>query len=91
MATASPRTTELAALGAAIRQFRKAKRLSQERLALEIGVSRNQIGRVERAEQSPTFDRLVLIARGLETPLTDLMQRYEEGLKETSAASRSSD
>jgi transcriptional regulator with XRE-family HTH domain len=90
VAAASPRTAELAALGAAIRQFRKAKRLSQERLALDIGVSRNQIGRVERAEQSPTFDRLVLIARGLELPLTDLMQRYEDGLQAAAAATRPS-
>lgn len=73
-----PRTPELAALGATIRAARKALGLSQEGLALEIGVSRNHIGKVERAQQSPTFDRLVLIARGLGLTLTELMYRYEE-------------
>ncbi|HEY6779911.1 MAG TPA: helix-turn-helix transcriptional regulator [Thermoleophilaceae bacterium] len=73
-----PRTPELAALGATIRALRKAKGLSQEGLALEISVSRNHIGKVERAQQSPTFDRLVLIARGLEITLSELMGGYEE-------------
>ena len=81
-----PRSPEGAALGDALRGFRKGKGLSQEKLALEIGISRNHVGKVERAQQSPTFERLVLLTRGLEISLLELMQEYELRLAERSAS-----
>ena len=44
-------------------KFERIKRgLSQEELALEAGLNRNTIGKIERAEVSPTIDTLEKIA-----------------------------
>jgi transcriptional regulator with XRE-family HTH domain len=77
MATASaPRKSDLPALGAAIRQLRAMKAMSQEQLSLEAGLHRNYVGRVERSELSPTFEPLVSIARALDVGPDELMRLY---------------
>jgi transcriptional regulator with XRE-family HTH domain len=52
----------LIALGNQIRELRKTKGLSQERLALEADVDRSYIGGIERGERNVSFLTLIKIA-----------------------------
>jgi transcriptional regulator with XRE-family HTH domain len=72
----TPATKDLLALGATIRRLRAMKDISQEQLSLEAGLHRNYVGRVERQELSPTFERLISIARALQVSPDELMRLY---------------
>jgi transcriptional regulator with XRE-family HTH domain len=63
--------TTKALLGARIREFRKAKSLTQEQLAEIIGVEPRHISRVEGGYSYPTIDRLEKISEALDVPLKD--------------------
>lgn len=76
MPKAVPPKSDLAALGAALRGLRLERGYSQERLSLEAGLHRNYVGRVERAELSPTFEPLLAIARALGTEPDELMRLF---------------
>lgn len=65
------------ALGRAIRELRLDHGLSQEGLAAEVGMHRNAIGYVERAETSLTFSNLVKIAAVLDVNASELVARAE--------------
>lgn len=67
----------LRALGLALREVRKGRRLSQEALSLETGVHRNYIGGIERAERDPTLSTIARLAHGLDCNVSDLMLRAE--------------
>ncbi|ESX09919.1 XRE family transcriptional regulator [Mesorhizobium sp. LSJC265A00] len=60
-----------------LRKFRVAKGLSQERLALEAGIDRSYIGRVERGSENVTITTLELIAAVLQTSVASLLQEPE--------------
>ena len=47
--------------------------ISQEELGFRAGVSKQQIGLIERGESSPTIDTLDQIAKALEISLVDLV------------------
>lgn len=49
-------------LGANIRAFRKATNMSQDELALQSGIDRSYIGRIERGEVNITVEKLYKIA-----------------------------
>ncbi len=53
-------------LGAKIRAKRKELGVSQDGLALECGVDRSYMGRIERGEVNITVEKLYQIARRLE-------------------------
>ena len=57
------KTPEAIAFGAGVRERRKAKGWTQERLAEEAGVSALQIGFVERGENSPKLQMILRIAK----------------------------
>ena len=59
-------------VGMRIRKLRKAKGLSQFQLSIEADVTKNQIGRIERAERNTSLVTLHRIARALEVPLSEL-------------------
>jgi len=59
-------------LGANVRQYRRAKRWTLERLASEVGVSRETIGKIERGVSAPLFDTVEKIAAALDTPPSSL-------------------
>jgi transcriptional regulator with XRE-family HTH domain len=61
------------AFGQAIRKRRIEMVLSQENLAESVGCHRNYMGRIERGEQNITLDMMVRVARGLKSPLSDLI------------------
>jgi len=59
-------------LGAAIRKIREEKdQYSQSKLAVEIGMSVNQVARIERGETNPTVKTLSLIAKALKVNIKD--------------------
>jgi transcriptional regulator with XRE-family HTH domain len=68
-------TTELAALGAVIRQVRTELDMSQEKLALLAEVDRSYLGRVERGDNNVALLTLVRIARALGLTLTQLVMK----------------
>jgi transcriptional regulator with XRE-family HTH domain len=58
-----------------LRRLRESRGLSQEELGRAAGVHRTYISHIERGMRpNPTLDILVLIARGLEMPLGDLVE-----------------
>lgn len=60
-------------LGATIRKIREEKsEYSQSKLAIEIGMSENQVSRIERGETNPTVRTLTLIAKALKVEIKDL-------------------
>lgn len=67
----------LRALGAAVRELRARRGLSQESLGLRGGLHRNYVGAIERGEQNVTFRVLLKLVSGLHVPLSELVVMYE--------------
>ncbi len=57
-----------------IRHLRGQRGLSQERLALEAGVDRTLVSKIERVIANPTLDVLVKLAIALQVPVTRLLK-----------------
>ena len=66
-----PTTKEL--LGLRVREVRKLRGLSQERLAEKVGVEPKQISRIEGGKSAPAFDTLEAIAINLQVEMKDLL------------------
>lgn len=65
----------LVALGATIRRIREETTdFSQSKLAIEIGLSDNQVGRIERGESNPTVKTLMKIATALKVDIRMLFE-----------------
>jgi transcriptional regulator with XRE-family HTH domain len=60
-------------LGDRIREARKARGLSQERLAVDLGVSWSTVNRYESGKNTPSLNRLRLIADVLDIQVSDLL------------------
>jgi len=60
-------------LGMRIREVRKIRQLSQEKLAAMVGVEPKQISRIEGGKSAPTLDTLDAIARELQVEMKDLL------------------
>lgn len=60
-------------LGARIREVRKLRQLSQERLAEKVGVDPKQISRIEGGKSAPSLDTLESIAKNLQVEMKDLL------------------
>jgi len=73
---------ELRALGAAVREVRARRGLSQEQLGFAGGLHRNYVGGIERGEQNITFRILLKVVRGLNVPLSELISLYERNRRE---------
>lgn len=48
--------------------------MTQETVALQTGIDRPSINRIEQGHQSPTLDTLIRIADALNVPLADLVR-----------------
>ncbi len=68
----------LIALGKAIRDIRKQRGVSQEKLALLAGIDRSYVGRVERGDNNVAVLTLLKIGQALNVSMTDIMR--EAGL-----------
>lgn len=60
-------------IGRNIRQLRVDLGLSQERLALESGIDRSYVGRVERGEENVTLDTMQAFAAALGVDVSALL------------------
>lgn len=56
-----------------IKQYRKLRGVSQERLALEAEVDRTVVSKIERCVGNPSLDTLVKLANRLDTTVSGLM------------------
>lgn len=74
------RSPEHHALGMAIREARARRGFSQEALADEAGMHRNQIGAIERGEANPTFWSVLNLVTGLALALSEVIELYERQL-----------
>ena len=63
--------------GAVIRQLRKSRGWSQERLAADACLNRSYMGEIERARAIPTLATAEKLAQALEVALSDLISRCE--------------
>jgi transcriptional regulator with XRE-family HTH domain len=57
-----------------LRQLRKQKGISQERLAELSGLHRTYVGSVERGERNISIDNIEALAKALKVPCTELLQ-----------------
>lgn len=60
-------------IGQLIRKKRKEKKITQEALALQCGIDRSYIGRIERGEVNITVEKLYEIAVVLEINAKELL------------------
>jgi transcriptional regulator with XRE-family HTH domain len=69
-------------LGAAVRELRACRVLSQEALGFRANLHRNYVGAIERGEINPTFRTLLTLAEGLDVELSSLIRLCEERREE---------
>lgn len=63
--------------GARIRELREREGLTQQKLALMIGIDRTYLSGIENGKRNVSFDNLVKIACGLDVTLWELMRGVE--------------
>jgi transcriptional regulator with XRE-family HTH domain len=56
-----------------LRRLRVRRALSQEALAVDAGVDRSYVGRIERGDENPTVETLDRLAKALEVPAAELL------------------
>ena len=56
-----------------LRRLRVKRDLSQEALAVDAGVDRSYVGRIERGIENPTVETLDRLAKALEVPAAELL------------------
>lgn len=56
-----------------LRRLRVKRSLSQEALAVDAGVDRSYVGRIERGVENPTVETLDRLAKALEVPTAELL------------------
>jgi transcriptional regulator with XRE-family HTH domain len=66
-----------ARFGAAVREIRRSRGISQERLAAVAGIDRAYMGGIERGERNPTLSMIQRVAEGLEMPISELFLKVE--------------
>lgn len=71
-------STDHAIFGAAVRELRKERGISQEGLALKSGLNRGYFGAVERGERNVSLANILKIAAALEVPASQIHLRAEQ-------------
>lgn len=69
------------ATGLTLRKLRVEAGFSQEKLALEAGISRSMIDRCERAERLPSIEILFKIGNALNIPASEILQMIENEIE----------
>jgi transcriptional regulator with XRE-family HTH domain len=69
--------------GRAVKKFRLAAGLSQEKLAALAGIHRNYAGAVERGERNVAVINMCRIAKALSIPLNELVREMEKQSRKT--------
>ncbi|WP_249366575.1 helix-turn-helix domain-containing protein [Neobacillus rhizophilus] len=78
-------------IGGILRRRRKAKGLSQEKLAFESGLDRSYIGDLERNEKSPSLDTVFKISKVLEIKPDEFVKEVRETLEDYNTSEDNSD
>lgn len=60
-----------------VKEVRKEKNISQEKLALKSGVDRTFMSRIERGLSQPTLKTILKLCRGLGISSSELMEKIE--------------
>jgi len=60
-----------------LKAIRAEKGLAQERLALDAGVDRTVVSKIERAKTNPSLDVLLRLANHLDTTLARILQAHK--------------
>lgn len=68
------------ALGARVRELRRARKVTQEQLAEKAGLSLQQVGEIERGRGNPTLTSQEGLATALGVTLADLFDLEQERL-----------
>ncbi len=71
------KSPECQALGQAIHEVRRERGFSQEGFAAHAGVDRSYYGAIERGEFNITLSTIFKIARGLDVPAGELLERAQ--------------
>jgi transcriptional regulator with XRE-family HTH domain len=69
-----PRPAELRALGERIREQRNHRKVTQQSLAQELGLSIAYVSLIECGRRNPPYSRVVAIARALRVPAAKLVE-----------------
>ncbi len=72
------------AFGQVIKDFRKAKKLSQEKLAFESGLDRAFISLLECGRKQPSLVTIFQLAKALQIPPSQIIASVEEKCNENS-------
>lgn len=64
-------------IGLNIMYHRKRNILTQEQLSEKIGLSRQQLQRIETANSAPSLDTLFRLSEALDVPVTDFFQNID--------------
>lgn len=64
---------QLRAFGERLKQVRRKKKITQEQLADLSGLDLSHIARIETAKRNPKLTTLIVLAKALQTPLSELM------------------
>lgn len=68
--------------GILIKDIRRTKPISQERLAEKAGLDRTFISLIETGKRNPTLTSICKIAKGLDLKASELLYLYEEKIVE---------
>lgn len=72
--------------GKKLKAIRTSRHLSQEELAFQCNMQASHIGQIERGQKNPTLDTLQKISKGLNIPLTELLNfNTEPNLESTNS------
>lgn len=64
--------------GKKLKTIRTQRHLSQEELAFQCNMQASHIGQIERGQKNPTLETLEKISKGLDIPLTELLNFSSE-------------
>lgn len=64
-------------LGKNIKKYRKAKKLTQQKLAEKTGIGLNFLGKIEVAYAKPSFETIIKLSQALEISLKELFDFKE--------------
>ncbi len=73
-------------LGTALRQFRKNRGLSQDRLANRAGVDRAYVGGIERAERHPSWEVIERLLAVLKVSWVEFGRALDQGTRKRGRA-----
>lgn len=70
------------AFGQALRKYRKRKKWSQMKLAMEANMHLNALGNLERGKRNPSLRTVFILCRTLEVPVSKLLGDVEDSKPE---------